>query len=110
TGTLRLPLARFNASVDQLHAAERAVRDLDWNPKRHLSRDWREKHAALLKEPSEARRQRRSRREALKNLNAEMRPLLSDERCQAQDFTRRLLSEVHANAILGQRDYAFVLY
>jgi hypothetical protein len=110
TGTLRLPLPRFNASVDQLHAAERAVRDLDWNPQRHSSGDWREKHAALLKEPSESRRQRRSRREALKNLNAEMRPLLADKRRQAQDLARRLSSEVRANAILGQRDYAFVLY
>jgi hypothetical protein len=110
TGTLRLPLPQFNASVNQLRAAERAVRDLDWNPQRHLSGDWREKHAALLKEPSESRRQRRSRREALKNLNAQMRPLLADKRRQAQDLARRLSSEVRANVILGQRDYAFVLY
>jgi hypothetical protein len=110
TGTLRLPLPRFNSSEYELHAAERAIRDLDWNPQRHLNGGWRDKHAALLKEPAESRRQRRSRGEALKNLNAEMRPLVANQRRQVEELTQRLSLEVHANAILGQRDYAFVLY
>jgi hypothetical protein len=111
TGTLHLPLPRFGSSIEQLRMAQRAVRDLDWNPQRHLdSAALRQRHAELLTTATATRRQRRARFEALRTLNGELRPMVSDERHRAAESAERGQAEVHANAILGRRDYSFVLH
>jgi hypothetical protein len=111
TGTLLLPLPRFPGRADQLRSARRAVRDLDWNPQRYVtSGDGRARHAALVQQRPMTRSERREHYNALRSLNAQIRPLVESARGQAAERAEQLTAEVAANAILSQRDFAFVLY
>jgi hypothetical protein len=111
TGTLQLPLPRFGGAVAALKAAQREVRDLDWNPQRHLNGgDWLAKHAALRAERPTNQHDKRMRFAAFRALNERLRPLVAKDRMVAAQILDRLQKEVAANEILRARDYAFVLY
>jgi hypothetical protein len=121
SATLHLPLPGFPSTEDDLNRAVRQVRDLHWNPQRHLSAEQRAKpevnaildaHVRLVaSEPAYA--EHAARHEwfrALKELNEKLRPLVADRVPVAEAELARVRSEVDANAILRRRDYAWVLY
>jgi hypothetical protein len=121
SATLHLPLPTFPATPDDLQRAERLVRDLYWNPQRHLSADQRPRpdvkelldaHAALAaSEPPYAdHAARRDWYRFLKDVNEKLRPIVADQVPRAEAELARVRSEVDANAILRRRDFAWVLY
>jgi hypothetical protein len=111
TGTLMLPLPRFGGTVAALKAAQREVRDLDWNPQRHLTGgNWQAQHAALRAERPTNKHAKRMHFAAFRALNERVRPLVAKDRVLAATRLDRLQKEVAANEILSARDYAFVLH
>ena len=114
SATLRLPLKRFPATTVSVHAAERRVRDLEWNPQQspETVRKLPELVAAkdrLVRMPPQGKA-RREWFQSLHLLTREMRPAvegtLATERTRLQ-ITR---DELAANDILGRRDYAWPLF
>ena len=121
SATLHLPLPGFPSTPDDLKHAERRVRDLHWNPQRHLSpetlarpevRALVERKAALARaEPT--RTDHAARRDwfrALQKVTEELRPFVFKQEPVAKENLARVRAEVAANAVLRRRDYAWVLY
>ncbi len=116
SATLHLPLPGFPSTADDLKRAERLVRDVQWNPQRHLPpgtvSEWVERKATLARaEPS--RDQHTARREwfrELKHATEELRPSVANTLAAAESQYERVRTEVAANAVLQRRDFAWVLY
>ena len=115
TATLRLPLPRFPATPSSLHAAERRVRDLDWNPQRFvatrngLAAVAEQKVRLIVQEPVGKESRRRWFRD-LQMLTREMRPALASDFDQAERNVNRARAELAANAVVASRDYAWPLF
>jgi hypothetical protein len=115
SGTRLLPLATAPVSAADCRGLAREVRDVHYNPQRHLPPDssWREliaeKQAWIEREPRD-KRERRERFERLREITGRLRePLLrreSELRGRLAECERQLTT----NAILRRRDYSFVLY
>ena len=118
TATLRLPIAPAY-DADRHHALQVRLRELEWNPDRHIDDQLREQEpiAGLIEEKFElmedagtSRRERRARFRRFRELNDQLRPLVVR---QARDVTARLNEcDLHrASAeILGGRGFAVCLH
>lgn len=118
TGTLRLPLPAFPAAHAERKRLASLLRDLQFNPQRHLPAKTgdsairavvEEKQRVMGEQPTE-RHHRRQRWRLLRELTARLQPAVRLE----QERVRELLAVQgqldHVNAILQRRDYAFCLY
>ena len=115
TATLRLSLPRFPATPSSLHAAERRVRDLNWNPQRFVAaRDGAaalaEKKGRLVAEEPASKESRRQWFRELQMLTRSMRPALASDLDLAERDLNRSRAELAANAILASREYAWPLF
>jgi hypothetical protein len=117
SATRLLPLPAAPVRPEDRRQLTRRVRDLEWNPQRHLDLSnlvalrpvLDEKQAWIQQQPADAAGRRR-RFEVLRSLTARLRePLLLRER-QAREELARLDKQLEANAVLRRRDYAFCLY
>jgi hypothetical protein len=119
TGTMHLPLPGYPVTAEDLRREHREVRDLYWNPQRHLpaESDSRPEVESALAErarlvtaaPQEpAARLARYRR--FRELSDTLRPLVEGELSRANCCEGRAAAAVAANAILRRRDYAFCLF
>ncbi len=121
SATLHLPLSGFPSTAADQHRAEQRVRDLRWNPQRHLRPEQRalpavkslaHEHATLAAcEPDSA--DHAARREwfrAFQEVRRQLQPQVAEEIPSAEAELARIQSETTANAILRRRDYAWVLY
>jgi hypothetical protein len=119
SATLLLPLKSYPVQADDRRRLARDLRDLFWNPQRHLaSVDLadaavkelvEQKRRALGLEPAD-RRQRRDRFQTLRKLNDQLRPRLVQHMREEEAELERCDRRLQANAILQRRDYAFCLY
>jgi len=111
TGTLRLPLPRFRGAAADLQASQRLVRDLDWNPQRHLGNGSSASglQTLIASEPT-APSARRERFLAIRESKDALRATVAEQQDDARRRAERLGHEVAANAIIGRRDYSFALY
>ena len=120
SATLHLPLPA-SGTGDDVAAAERHVRDLHWNPQRHLSAEQRarpevraivaEKAALTAHEPSP--RDHAARREwfrGLQRVTERLRPFVWKQLPPAEADLARARIEADTDAILRRRDYSWVLY
>ncbi len=119
SATLHLPLPASPASPGQHRRLVHNLRDLHYNPQRHLSQETgaepevaavvTEKKAWVERRP-ENRRGRRERFRTIRALTERLQPLVST----AVERTRQQLTctahQLHDNAILQRRDYAFCLF
>jgi hypothetical protein len=121
SATLHLPLPGFPSTSDDLKRAERRVRDLHWNPQRHLSpenlarpevRTLIERKAALAaaEPPRTDHAARREWFRSLQKVTEELRPFVAGQEPEAERELARVRAEVAANEVLRRRDYAWVLY
>jgi hypothetical protein len=121
SATLHLPLPGFPSTAADLDRAERLVRDLRWNPQRHLTPTHRAdpavtalvgEHAALAasEPPPGAHAARQAWFRALQRVAERLRPVVADQVPGAEAELARVRSEVNANAVLRRRDYSWVLY
>jgi hypothetical protein len=119
SGTRLLPLPAYSVTADDCRALARRLRDLAYNPQRHLEDGEQsdpavrelvaEKGAWIARQP-EARPQRRERFRRLRALNELLRPWVAGRADRLERELARCEHEVRANAVLRRRDYAFCLY
>jgi hypothetical protein len=119
SGTLRLPLPAYPVSSADRARLGREMRDLRFNPQRHL-----EEFASVSSSLGElAERKRRwiadrpddsvrlrERHWELKELNRQMAPYFDEAHSRLGDESALVNVKLHANAVLQRRDYAFCLY
>ena len=121
SATLHLPLPQFDSTSNDLKQAQRIVRDLHWNPQRHLvspslddSRVLRlvaDQITCASNEPPQSDREaRREWFERLRELNEKLRPHVWKQVPPAKAALIRAEAESRANAILKRRDFSWVLY
>lgn len=121
SATLHLPLPGFPASGADVARRERLVRDLHWNPQRHLTESAasRPEVRALLKEkeqlaavepPYADHPARREWFRRLQRVTGRLRPLVGEQVGPAEAGLGRVREEAAANAVLRRRDYSWVLY
>jgi hypothetical protein len=105
------------ASAEQLRNVEARIRDLTFNPDRHLAEPKPEaaRSALLAKQsavegPTGSRRQRIARYYAIREANRSLEPLVSAERSVLQRQAERLRVGLARNALARSREYAAVLH
>jgi hypothetical protein len=119
SATLLLPLLAFPATPDDCGRLARELRDLTYNPQRHLDRAtlsepavWElteMKRALMARQPSEPR-ERRVRFHELRALTEQLRPWVSDRIRGLEEELALCEQQLWANLVLRRRDYAFCLY
>jgi hypothetical protein len=117
TATLLLPLPAFSAKVEQQRELHRTLRKLHYNSQRYVpwansesgNRLVDEKLQWINMQPAN-RQERRERFETLRALNEKMWPFVADRKRDAQAHLAQVEAQLHANAILQRREYAFCLF
>jgi hypothetical protein len=119
SATLLLPLPHYPVTADDCSRLARQVRDIHWNPQRHLEAarepDERTRHLAaekeaLLAQGGDSRRERRERFRKLRQLTEQLGAFLAERERELEEKWRQCAEEVEANALLRRRDCAFCLY
>ncbi|HEX3148803.1 MAG TPA: hypothetical protein VHR66_12050 [Gemmataceae bacterium] len=115
SATIRLPIRRFPGTSLDLHRAERAVRDLDWNPQIYPEPKCAvpelvfEKTRLIEDEPAD-KIDRRGWFRQLQRVTRDMRPVVENEHKAMQRNVGRLRAELAANEILGSREFSWLLF
>jgi hypothetical protein len=115
TATRLLPLPSLPCGVEDRRRLIRHVRDVRYNPQRHLpvgadmTELVREKQAWVEREPTTAA-ERRERFEMIRKLTAALRRPLEAEEQRLRAELSRCERQLEANVVLRRRDYAFCLY
>ncbi len=118
SATRWLPLPRAAVTAEDRRRLARAVRDVHYNPQRHLEEaasdgDAAElaarKQAWIAREPATAA-ERRERCRVLRELTDELRRFLHPREEQLRRELARCTRQLRANAVLQRRDYAFCLF
>lgn len=119
TATQRPPLPRFPTSPADLHAAERLVRDVQWNPQRNLQPDavnrpevarlLQEKTALTALEPA-GKADRKLWFQKLSMVTERLHPFVRQRIQSAQSELEHCRAEMRANQLLMRRDYAWCLF
>jgi hypothetical protein len=119
SATLLLPLPTYLARPDTCRRLARELRDLHYNPQRHVSSDvgGRAPLADLIarkrnwieRQPQNSL-ERRERFRVLRELTAQLEPAVVETTATVREELRRCELELQANAVLQRRDYPFCLY
>jgi hypothetical protein len=116
TATRLLPLPRYPATADLCHQLQRSLRDVHWNPQRHLppaSADLRplieERKAWTGRRPTD-KAGRRERFRAIREISDRLRQPLEGEERRLRTELATCHHQLDANEVLSHRDYSFVLY
>lgn len=115
SATYLLPFTGFQATVQDEHALARQLRDLRWNPQRHVPPPvaavaLAEQKRKLIASLAEGGPIGRGRDQELRRLTLELQPMVGEPRRQLDERLKQARAELAANAILRKRDYAFVLH
>lgn len=117
SATLLLPLARPQISAEDVKQAERDLRDLHYNPQRHLGAAAGAEAAvlarrklALIEQAPLTRQERAKRFHDLRKLNEQLVPFVRDEEGQTRARLERWSAAVRLREVLGRRDFAFCLH
>lgn len=115
SATLRLPIGRLRVTADDLHATERRVRDLEWNPQRFEETRTRfpdlvARKAALIPAKPATRADRRRWFRQLQQVTRAMRPAVAGQIADAEASVGRIRHALASDAILGSREYAWPLF
>ncbi len=127
SGTLLLPLPALSAHQPDCRQWARELRDLRWNPERHLGERGAlpgqfpsaarfeksdliaEKKTWIARQPKSSD-ERRRRFQSIRDLTSQLRPLVSEREQQVHELLRNCEREVEANKILQNREYPFCLH
>jgi hypothetical protein len=116
SATLHLPLQAFQTTNEEMHRAERRVRDLKWNPQAFIPEGTASELVARLtalaasEPPYREHAARKARYRGLQEVKEQLRARIADLIPDAERELTRSRAEVEANAILQRRDYSWVLY
>ncbi len=105
------------ATPERLHALEHALRDLSFNPDRHLpdptapeAHAWVKAKRGAIAGPVGTRHERSARRGTIRSCNEALQPLVHAERERLERERAQVLAGVQRNAAARHREYAFVLH
>jgi hypothetical protein len=116
SGTLRLPLPRFATGLAN---PGRLIRDLLWNPQRHLSEEVAGKPEVqeklkrkrdLIESEPKGKRERKEWFQQFQQATRALRQYVEDQVSSAQEALSRHQREQHANEVVMRRDFAWVLF
>jgi hypothetical protein len=119
SATLLLPLPTFLALPAECRRLARELRDLSYNPQRHLddaapvsssALDLAAEKQAWIAQPPAHKRARRERFQVLRELSQKLRTFVTDRIRTVEQEMLRCDRELQANAVLQRRDYAFTLF
>jgi hypothetical protein len=117
SGTWLLPLPRFPATLADRRRLHLQLRDVRWNPQRHLPHGapaealaWAEEKQRRINHSEGGRHARRERYRALRGLTEKLQPLLREREMSLQKDLAACDRQLRQNAVLGRRDYSFCLY
>jgi hypothetical protein len=115
SATLLLPVPAYPARPDDCKRLAHELRDLHWNPQRHVDLESQAAKLALQKQSwinqqPDTRRGRRERFHLLRELTEHLRQYTGDRERELSRELVRCEEEVRANALLQRRDYAFCLF
>jgi hypothetical protein len=119
SGTLHLPLPLFPAQPAERLQLARTLRDVQFNPQRHLEEcphpspvllELVNQKLAWLTRPTTDPHDLRARHRAMKHLNQDMAPFFHDSQTQLHQQLAQVQKQLHANTILQRRDFAFCLF
>lgn len=115
--TLWLDLGTDPASSERLHALDRQLRDLTYNPDRHLesaaaalTTRWIEAKRAAIAAPVDTHRQRVERFAELRRCNEAMQPWVDDSRRRLLYDRARVRTGLHRNSLAHNREYSLILH
>jgi hypothetical protein len=119
SATLLLPLPAYSSHPEDCRRLANQLRDVHWNPQRHLSKNGSREPAAeklageklhwIATEPQTSP-ERRQRYRQLFDITQRMQPYVAEPQQALEARWKQCVSEVEANAILSRRDYAFCLF
>ncbi|QEL19034.1 hypothetical protein [Limnoglobus roseus] len=110
SATLLLPLPHFAATADDVTRQTRLVRDIHWNPHRHLAECEPVAHLHLRERRPPDHSGRRQQYRDFRILAEGLRPLVQDQLSTAEAKLKSLREEQSANRVLQRRDYSWLLY
>jgi hypothetical protein len=114
SATRLLPLPAAPASDMDCRRLAHELRDVHYNPQRHLpddaSRDLIAEKAAWIARQPRDKHERRERFEKLRELTERLREPLLRREDELRDELAACRTQLAANAVLLRRDYSFVLY
>jgi hypothetical protein len=119
TGTLHLPLPHRARAIERVRTLERLVRDLRYNPDRHLERapESGSARGRLVREKQEliravprTRAERHERFEVIRRVNGELAPHVEQASARATRELAAARAAVRADTILEARDWPFCVY
>ena len=115
--TLWLDLPAEHVSLDDLRAVDREIRDLNFNPDRHLHEPYPEElrnyinaKRAAIAGPLTSRRDRVSRAIGIRHFNAAMQPWTEEIRGDLVSRRAAIRAGLRSNRIARSREYASVLH
>lgn len=117
TATHWLPLPAPRVRDDDWHALQHRLRDLQFNPDRHLAANppdrltslVHQKRTLLAQTPT-TRRERRARFRALRAVNADLAPAVAGQRDEVLARLQTTEHQLAQRALAHRRDWAFPLY
>jgi len=114
SATLHLPLPTYPATVSDRRRLAHELRDLRWNPQRHLDypalRPLIEEKQRWIDLPTANAPERRQRFEQIRRLSEQLQDRVAGRADEVRTQLERCDRELAANAVLRRRDYAFCLY
>jgi hypothetical protein len=117
TATLHVPIRVQQATAEQARQLQRRLRDLEYNPDRHLGTAANDEAARLVEQKWEAirteptsRLQRRNRFERIRQLNQSLAECVAPAQAAVAGELARVDDLLRANAILENREWAFCVY
>jgi hypothetical protein len=117
SGTWLLPLSRFPATAADCRRLRHQLRELRWNPQRHLPRgvpaealEGAEEKQHWIDRPEGNRRYRRERYRVLRSLTEKLQPFLTEREESVRKDLAACAWQLRQNTVLGRRDYSFCLY
>jgi hypothetical protein len=115
--TLWLGIPADPATPEELHELERSLRELRYNPDRHLAAppdpalaDWVEAKSRAIAAPIDTHRQRVERFQAIRRANQALEPAAQAARPALEQTRNRLRAGLKHNAVATSREFSFVLH
>lgn len=113
TATWKLPVALPEPAEGPLREVNRRLRDLHYNPQRHVPLDETTRPLVAEKQrwiENGAPRQRRQRHRAIEQVNAALRPFVAARRQELLTKQAEYRRSLQREQVLGSREYSFCLY
>ena len=122
SATLCLPIDRARVTDDDHRQIRRLLRELDYNPQRHVDRTEASKQGELDKidqlvqsklrwvQTAQTPENAQKRHQEITRVNASLQPWVAGKRSELIAQQEKTASALHTEAILSSREYAFCLY